>query len=156
MASLTIGQVARRAGVNVQTLRYYERTGLLPEPPRGPSGYRLYPPETVDLIRFVKRAQELGFTLREIQELLALRDPAARGPCEEVRRLAEEKIAAIGEKIERLASMRSALEKLVRSCRRRSGPQPCPIIEALTQPPAPGSPPGRTSRRRRGRGGRAA
>ena len=89
--SLKTGQVAKAAGVNVETLRFYERRGILREPGRGPSGYREYPAETVRIVRFIKRSQELGFTLEEIQELLALREYDTR-TCGEVRDPATVKI----------------------------------------------------------------
>ena len=91
---LRIGEVAARAGVNVQTLRFYERRGLLQEPPRRPSGYREYPPESVRLIRFVKRAQQLGFSLDEVHELLQLR-MGRRAACADVKHAAEEKLDAV-------------------------------------------------------------
>jgi DNA-binding transcriptional MerR regulator len=76
MPSLRIGELARLANVNAQTLRFYERRGLLPSPPRRPSGYRVYPPEAADLVRFIRRAQGLGFSLRQVKELLGLREVA--------------------------------------------------------------------------------
>ena len=115
METLRIGEVAGRAGVNVQTLRFYERRGLLPEPPRRASGYREYAPESVRRVRFIKRAQELGFTLAEVEELLRLREDP-RIPCREVRATAETKIADIEEKMRRLRAMRAALAALVESC----------------------------------------
>jgi Hg(II)-responsive transcriptional regulator len=127
--SIQTGEVAARAGVNIQTLRYYERRGLLKEPPRRPSGFRRYPQDTVRIIRFIKHAQELGFTLREIDELLRLREDRAR-TCDEVRRAAEAKIADIDSKLSRLTAVRHALEVLVESCRRRRAMR-CPLIEAL-------------------------
>ncbi len=98
---MRIGEVAAQAGVNVQTLRYYERRGLLEEPERRPSGYRTYAPEAVHLVRFIKKAQGLGFTLREVQELLRLRESRPRNGAQ-VRRLAETKIQDIDMKIRRL------------------------------------------------------
>src|SRR5216683_3180414 len=88
---MKIGQVATRAGVNIDTLRYYERRGLLAEPERRPSGYRDYPEETVPIIRFIKRAQDLGFTLNEIEELISLRDGGNGRRKGEIRALAEAK-----------------------------------------------------------------
>jgi MerR family copper efflux transcriptional regulator len=129
---MRIGQIAAAAGVNIDTLRYYERRGLLAEPKRRPSGYREYPPETVQLLRFIKRAQDLGFTLQEIEELLRLRH--ARGASRlEVRTLAAAKVRAIDEKITHLKSIRDALNVLVEECacgRGRPTPE-CPILEAL-------------------------
>jgi MerR family copper efflux transcriptional regulator len=128
-SGLRIGEVAASAGVNVQTLRFYERRGLLQEPPRRASGYREYPPETVQVVRFIKRAQGLGFSLEEVSELLALRDNR-RVSCSAVRAAATEKIADIDHKMERLQAMRRALTRLVKSCD-RNAPGPCPILESL-------------------------
>ena len=130
--ALTIGQVAGRAGVGVETVRFYEREGLIPEPPRTPSGYRQYAPDAVVRIRFIKRAKELGFTLKEIKELLALRaSPGAR--CEQVRRVAAEKIEDIDRKIEQLGSMRKALSRVTAECEGRRPVSECPILEALDE-----------------------
>ncbi|MBW3542244.1 MAG: MerR family transcriptional regulator [Planctomycetes bacterium] len=132
------GEVARQAGVNVETLRFYERRGILPEPPRRASGYREYPPETVDLIRFVKRAQELGFSLAEVQDLLAFRG-ARRQPPRKVRRLVKAKLSEIDHKIRDLESMRSALGDLLCACEQRASSQLCPIIESLSNCPQCGA-----------------
>lgn len=126
---MRIGKVAAEAGVNVQTLRYYERRGLLPEPERGTSGYRAYDPDTVRLVRFIKRAQELGFTLREIEDLLELRQSPRRGA--DVRALAAAKVSDIEHRIRQLRAMRSALWGLVEACDCERGAPTCPIIEAL-------------------------
>jgi len=126
---LLTGEVAARAGVNIQTLRYYERRGILREPHRTSSGYREYPAETVRLIRFVKRAQELGFTLREIEELLRLRENRA-GRRERVQARAAAKLHDVDEKIRHLNAIRGALSVLLESCR-CAGPPECPILEAL-------------------------
>jgi MerR family copper efflux transcriptional regulator len=133
---LMIGQVAAQAGVNIQTLRYYERQGILPKAKRSASGYREYSPETVKIVRFIKRAQELGFTLAEIQELLRLRQARTR-PGGPVLALAEEKIRDIEEKIRNLTAIRSALTKLAASCRCAGGEIECPILEALTEDDRP-------------------
>ena len=132
--SLRTGEVARLAGVNVETLRFYEREGILAEPPRRASGYREYPPETVDLVRFVKRAQEIGFSLREVRELLALRPVPVRAP--KVRRLVQSKIADIEHKIRDLEAMRRVLNDLLCACEENGHPASCPIIEALSGCPA--------------------
>ncbi|MDX1578218.1 MAG: MerR family DNA-binding protein [Gemmatimonadota bacterium] len=127
---LTTGQLARNAEVNVETIRYYERRGLLPEPPRTEAGYRQYRPEIVGRIRFIKRAQRLGFTLREIAELLDMRiDPGTN--CAEVRQRAERKQATIDAKVRELRRIRSALDELVRACEERSSTGECPILERL-------------------------
>lgn len=131
MQSMRTGEVAKRAGVNVETLRFYERRGILPEPPRRESGYREYPPETVDLIRFVKRAQELGFSLEEIRELLELRDGPRRATGK-VARLVKSKIAEIEHKIRDLESMRGALSGLLGACEKKGSRDACPIIESLS------------------------
>jgi Hg(II)-responsive transcriptional regulator len=127
---LRSGEVAAAAGVNVETLRYYERRGILEEPPRRASGYREYPAETVQIVRFVKRAQELGFALEVIEELLALRHNDTR-TCGEVRELAERKIEAIDEKLRRLRAMKRALGKLIACCDHEATARECPILEAL-------------------------
>jgi Hg(II)-responsive transcriptional regulator len=128
--SLTIGEVADRASVNVQTIRYYERRGLLPDPPRSSSGYRQYSSDNVARIRFIKRAQALGFSLNDISELLALRvDPSSN--CEEVLHRAEIKLVDIDEKVDALRRMRRSLESLTTACRDQRPTGECPILEAL-------------------------
>lgn len=124
------GEVAHAAGVNVETLRYYERRGILTPPHRRPSGYREYPPETVRIVRFVKHAQELGFTLEEIEELLALRNDVTR-TCGDVRTAAAAKLDEIERKIRRLRAMKRALATLVDSCVDDASTRACPILEAL-------------------------
>jgi Hg(II)-responsive transcriptional regulator len=129
MTGLSIGQLARRADVNVDTLRYYERRALLPSPPRTAAGYRAYAPDAVRRVRFIKRAQRLGFTLDEIGDLLALRvTPGAS--CEAVEAKARETVARIDTKMMELEQMRSALSSLAATCRGRSA-DPCPILQAL-------------------------
>jgi Cu(I)-responsive transcriptional regulator len=130
---MLITKAARAAGVNTQTLRYYERRGLLPKPARRGSGYRDYQPDAVRIVRFIKRAQELGFSLDEIEELVRLRG-VRRADRHRVRALAERKIADIDARIAHLQSMREALDQLVASCH-RGGKAECPIIEALAAPP---------------------
>jgi len=130
MESLTIGQLAKKAQVNVETVRFYERKGLLPQPPRRGSGYREYPQDTVTRIQFIRHAKDLGFSLKEIAELLALRvDPNTTR--RDVKRRAESKIADINEKIQTLKEMKKALTKLVGLCRGRGPTSGCPILEAL-------------------------
>lgn len=123
-------QVAAEAGVNVQTLRYYERRGLLPEPERSDSGYRAYPTQAVRTVRFVKGAQQLGFSLEEIESLL---DLAAGGPesCDAAKSLAEEKLAQLEQKIASLTAMRDSLRQLVATCRRSRDRRVCPIFDAI-------------------------
>jgi MerR family mercuric resistance operon transcriptional regulator len=126
-----ITETAREAGVNTQTLRYYERRGLLPKPPRRGSGYREYSADAVRIVRFIKRAQQLGFSLDEVEALIRLRG-VRRGDRHRVRAIAERKIADIDQKIAHLQSMRGALDRLVQSCR-RDGLAECPIIDALNE-----------------------
>ncbi len=130
MTSLTIGQLAKRADVGVETVRFYERKALLAEPDRRPSGYRQYDEEVVDRLRFIKRAKELGFTLNEIKELLSLRiDPSTT--CADVKNRAEEKIGDIEAKLRTLQRMKKALVKVTKACSGRGGTSECPILEAL-------------------------
>lgn len=130
MRNLTIGQLARKAQVNVETIRYYERRGLIPDPPRRESGYRQYSEDAVSRIHFIKRAKELGFSLKEISELLSLRvDPDTT--CGDVKRRAEVKIADVEEKIRALQRIKKALTKLVAFCRGSGPTSECPIMEAL-------------------------
>ena len=133
---LRIGDVAREAGVNVQTLRYYERRGLLASPERTDAGRRRYPAETVRLIRFIKRAQDLGFTLKEVEELIALRQTRGRDRSQ-VRHLAAAKLADVEEKLGRLRAIRRAVASLVESCACRGEALACPILEALDDGPSP-------------------
>ncbi len=130
MKVLTIGKLARLAGVGIETIRFYERIGLIEKPPRSEGGYRLYPEEAVSRLRFIRRAKELGFTLNEIRELLSLRLDG-RSRCEDVRRQAEMKIAEIREKIRTLERMESALSRLVASCEAERPTNTCPILEAM-------------------------
>lgn len=130
MKTMTIGQVARQADVGVETVRFYERQGLLEEPARKQSGYRQYTDDVVARLRFIKRAKELGFTLKEIKELLALRlEPGTT--CAEVRERAEAKIGDIEAKIESLQRMKKALAKLARQCSGQGPGSQCPILDAL-------------------------
>lgn len=130
MNGLTTGQVARSAQVNVETVRYYERRGLLPEPTRRPSGYRNYSPDTVRRIRFIRHAQQLGFSLQEVSELLQLRvDPETS--CGEVKQRAETKSAEIERRIEDLRHMQQALVTLADTCSGEGPINACPILDAL-------------------------
>ena len=130
MKPFTIGQLAREAGINLETVRYYEREGLLPKAPRSSSGYRLFPTDAVRRLRFIRRAQDLGFSLKEIRELMALR-LSPRTTSEEVRKRAEAKIADIQSKIRSLESMSKSLRKLAESCAGCAPLSECPILESL-------------------------
>lgn len=112
---LTRGELAKRGGVNAETIRYYERRGLLPKPPRSASGYRVFSADDARRVRFIKRAQELGFSLKEIEELLALR-VSPTGTQGDVLKLAEAKIADIEEKMKSLRSMKRVLQSLTTAC----------------------------------------
>ena len=127
---MKIGQVAERTNVNLQTIRYYEREKLLPKPARSAAGYRSFPEDTVRRIRFIKRAQELGFTLSEIRELLALRVDRRRDRSD-VRRIAFEKVADMEAKIKSLTAMKNALLHLTDHCIGRGPASECPILESL-------------------------
>lgn len=127
------GELAARAGVNIQTVRFYERRGILPKPSRTASGYRVYAGEAVRLIRFIKRAQDLGFTLDEIEDLLRLRNNR-RSSCASVKSAARGKMAAVDAKIADLRAMKHALAVLLARCERNDGDRHCPILEALESP----------------------
>ena len=128
--SLKIGEVAERGGVSLQAIRYYEREGLLPKPPRLASGYRMFPDTAVRRVQFIKRAQELGFSLAEIRELLSLRENADAG-AQDMRERARAKVADIEQKIRRLRAMKSALNALAKSCPGCGPLSDCPILDAL-------------------------
>jgi MerR family mercuric resistance operon transcriptional regulator len=125
--SVTIGDVAGAAGVTVETVRFYEREGLIKKPPRPEDGYRKYPASVIGRIRFIKRAQELGFTLREIRELITLQ----AADCAEARELSRRKIAEIDAKVDDLTKIRAALAGLVDACGDPSGVNGCAILESL-------------------------
>ena len=130
MMYLTTGQLAKQAGVNLQTVHYYERRGLLPEPTRRDSGYRQYGKDDVARIEFIKRAQELGFTLNEILELLNLRvDPDT--PCALIKRRADLKVIDIEAKLRSLKRIKKALNKIAATCSGQGPVGDCPILETL-------------------------
>lgn len=126
-------EVADRVGVNTQTLRYYERRGLLPEPPRSPGGFRDYPGSVVQVLRFVKQAQRLGFTLTDVEELLQLADG---GPdsCSTARALAAGHVQELDRKIADLQRMRGALTDLIDTCDRPHANRRCPLLDAMQSP----------------------
>lgn len=130
MEALTRGELAQQGRVNSETIRYYERRGLLPKPPRTPAGYRTFGTDAVRRLHFIKRAQELGFALKEIKELLALRVDA-RTSCADVRKRAEAKIASIEQKLRALRAMKRALVRLTAACVGRGPVSACPILESL-------------------------
>jgi MerR family transcriptional regulator, copper efflux regulator len=130
MSGLTIGEVAEQGGVHIETLRYYERRGLLEKPPRSASNYRQYPEAAVRRVRFVKRAQALGFSLNDIKELLSLQAAPEAG-CAEIRAHAEAKMKAIEDKIRSLTAMKKALSTLVVECSGEGPLSDCPILESI-------------------------
>ena len=132
METLTIGQVAHQAGVGVETIRFYEREGLLEEPIRRASGYRQYSEQVVQRIHFIKRAQKLGFSLKEIAELLLLRVDAQTS-CEEVQQRAGAKIAEVERKLIELQRMRQALLQVAALCTGQGPASACPMLDALEQ-----------------------
>ena len=126
---LTIGRVAKAAGVNVETIRYYHRRGLVEEPDKPLGGHRRYSPSAVSRVRFIKRAQQLGFTLEEVTQLLQLEDGRS---CRDTRLLAEQKLALIEERIADLSRMRRMLRTLITECAAGSSAHSCPIIATLS------------------------
>ena len=130
MEGLTISRLARLGGVNLETIRYYERQGLLAKPPRTASGYRLFPQEASRRLRFIKRAQELGFSLREIRNLLSLRMRPGTGRAE-IRARAHAKIADVDQKIRTLSAIKQALRTLTDRCDGCGPIGECPILESL-------------------------
>ncbi|HEX9811837.1 MAG TPA: heavy metal-responsive transcriptional regulator [Burkholderiales bacterium] len=132
MSSYRIGQLARLSGFGVETIRYYERERLVHEPPRGASGYRQYPEDTLARLRFIRHAKELGFSLKEIKDLLELR-VAPGASCAGVRKRAEAKITAVRVKQKKLRQIEQALVKLAAACRGRGPTSNCPILDALDE-----------------------
>lgn len=130
MNGLTTGQLAKSANVKKETIRYYERSGLISEPPRTESGYRQYSEDAVSRLKFIRRAQELGFSLKEISELLSLRVDK-NTTCGDFKNIAEVKISEIEEKIRSLNGIKKALTKLVALCSGEGPTSECPIVETL-------------------------
>lgn len=130
MKSLTIGQVAKQADVGVETVRFYERKGLLEEPDRRPSGYRQYDEGVIRRLEFIQRAKELGFTLKEVKELLSLKFDSST-TCADVKERAETKIEDIESKIRTLQRMKRALVKVTKSCSGSGPTGECPILETF-------------------------
>lgn len=136
MKPLAIGQLARRAGITVEAVRFYEREGLLPKPGRTEAGYRQYAADAEDRLRFIGRAKELGFTLAEVKGLLALYDsPTATRV--DVRELTDRKTAAVEQQIRQLTAKRRALARLRRSCQGDGPARECPILQAIAGTPSP-------------------
>lgn len=128
MERLKIGKVAKASNVGVETIRYYEREGLIDQPRKNRGSFREYPLETVHRVRFIKRAQELGFSLNEIEELLSIRSKGA-GTCSTVKLKTDTKIRQIEEKIADLRRIRSALLKIKDCCEKQLPDVKCPVLE---------------------------
>ena len=132
---LRIGQIAKAAAIGIDTIRFYERRGLLPAASRSQAGYRLYPQQTITRLRFIRRAKDLGFSLDEIATLLRLQDSG--GPKSEVKAITHRKLEAINTKIEALTRMRDVLQQLDNDCSGRGSVTGCPIIETLSETDTP-------------------
>ncbi len=126
----TIGQVSKLSGVGIEAIRFYEREGVIPKPPRTESGYRLYPADILRRLHFIKRAQELGFSLREISQLIAIR-VTAKSNCGEVKRRAEKKLDEIEQKIKDLKKMQVTLKKVTEACIASRPIEDCPILKSF-------------------------
>lgn len=126
----TIGALARRAGVGIDTIRYYEREQLLPPPQRRASGYRDYGPDVVERLRFIRRAKDLGFTLEEIRELLTLSNDRERG-VKSVKQRAEARLGEVEQRIRELQRMKRGLKQLIDACPGHGALEHCPILRAL-------------------------
>ena len=130
---MKIGEVAKAAGIGIDAIRFYERQGLIEKPVRRPSGYRVYGPDVVLNLRFIKRAKELGFSLKQILELISLEtDPQATAG--DVQALAEKKLGDIEEKIRALQRMRRALGQVAEGCPGRGPTSECSILQSLSEP----------------------
>lgn len=132
MDKRTIGKLAEACGIGVETIRFYEKEGLILRPVRKGSGYRVYAENTVSQVRFIRQAKDLGFSLKEIRELLDLRLDGEQA-CDEACSAAETKIAQIQEKIDLLQRMRGTLGELVDACKRKMQTETCPILRAIAK-----------------------
>lgn len=130
--TLTIGTLAKAAEVNIETIRYYQRIKLIVEPKKPLSGFRTYPTETLKRIKFIKRAQQLGFSLKEVAELLKLEEGTSGDKCSDVKQHAELKRNNIDQQIKDLKNLRNTLNRLIKSCENDKGSQHCAIVEALS------------------------
>ena len=133
LRTLSIGRLAALSGVNLETIRYYERIGLMPRPARTEGGHRAYDDEQVGRLSFIRRARDLGFGLDEIHTLLDLAEPSRR-PCEEVRAIAEVRLEAVRRRLADLARLETLLARTIARCA-KAGPAPsCPVLEMLEAP----------------------
>jgi MerR family transcriptional regulator, mercuric resistance operon regulatory protein len=131
MSDMTIGAVAKAAGVNVETIRFYEQLGLVIQPPKPMGSFRRYPQETVLRLGFIKRAQQLGFSLEEIKSLLALEEARS---CRQTHDLAVKKLQVVETRLADLGRMRRTLKQLIAQCESGKGKLACPIISTLSHP----------------------
>ena len=131
---LKIGELARKAGVNIQTIRYYERCGILHPVSKTESGYRLYEENELKRLKFILHAKELGFTLKEIKELMEL-EITPLSACSKVQKKTEDKLKLVEQRIEALKSIRRVLKELIIACKKRMPLEKCPILKAIEQKP---------------------
>ena len=127
---MTIGQLAKAVSLNTQTIRYYERIGLINKPNTNEAGYRIYSEKAADVLRFIKHAKEIGFSLRQISEIFSL-DNNKNNTCSKVKKLAEEKVYEIDRKLHSLNLMRKELLNLISLCEEKAGNRKCPILDIL-------------------------
>ncbi len=127
---MTIGQLAKAVHLNTQTIRYYERIGLIDKPGTNEAGYRIYPEKAADVLRFIKHAKDIGFSLKQISEIFSL-DNNKYNTCSNVKKLAEEKVYEIDKKLNSLNLMRKELLSLISLCEEKTGNQRCPILDIL-------------------------
>lgn len=132
MEHLTAGKLAQKARINIETIRFYERKGLLPKPKRTGSGYRMYSQESAQRIQFIKRSQQLGFSLKEILGLLSLRVDSKK-TCKHVKKRIETKIDEIDKKIKSLRRIQKALKNMAKSCQGKGPTSKCPILDELSK-----------------------
>lgn len=133
MTTMRIGELAKLSGIGVETIRFYEREGLLLEPNRRPSGYRLFDVATVERLEYIRRAKDLGFTLGEIKELLEL--SFAQSNCEHIRQRADIKITEIESKIQNLQKMKRSLKKIVEHCQQKNSIEDCLLVHKPSKRP---------------------
>jgi len=124
---LTIGKLAKQSAVSIETVRYYQRIGLIREPKKPKQGYRIYPEENIKNLKFIKRAQQLGFSLKEIIDLMTM----SKSDCVNVRKKASNKLISIEDKISGLQKLAKTLKQLMNTCDVQTKNKPCPIIETL-------------------------
>lgn len=129
MPALTISRLAREAGVGVETIRYYQRVGLLDEPPKPAQGYRVYPQQALGRLHFIARAKQLGFTLNEIKDLLLLDN----ADCRQTQDIASQKLESIRARISDLSAMAESLQQLIQTCQGAETAEACPIIDSLSK-----------------------